>query len=634
MYFGADYNPEQWPEHVWKEDIQLMHEASVNLVSVGIFSWARLEPEEGVFDFGWMDRLLDALHDGGIAVDLATGTASPPPWAVHRYPDIVPVTAEGVPLGVGSRQHYAPTSPDYRRLAGNLARAVGERYATHPAVRMWHVNNEYACHVRSDFSTHAEKSFREWLRARYGSIEALNAAWGTTFWSQHYAQFDEVQPPRAAPTTQNPCAVLDFRRFTSDSILELFVMERDILREAGVQQPITTNFMGPFPALDYWKWAAEVDFVSDDNYPDPRDPAAFRQAAFARDLMRSLKPGHPWLLMEQAPNAVQWRPNNAPKAPGQMAAWSEQAIARGSDGVMYFQWRQSRAGQEKFHSAMVPQSGTRSRTWQEIRRLGNDLAERRADTPDPGEVAIMWDWENAWALDQVDLPADINYTEQVFIWYQALHRAHIQCSFVKPTSELSGFKVIIAPTLYLLAETGAENLKSFVESGGTLVTTAFTDIVNEHDHFREGGYGVQLGDVLGGQPIDIYGVESADGLHLTTNDGDTVEPQVMVETFELVSGTAEWALSDGTAGMVVNSYGAGTSVHLTTLADERIASRTIQRVICDAQVRPVLAGLPEVVEAIATADGVVLINHSITNTSISDSIEAAAPLAPFEARRL
>src|SRR3954454_1411869 len=393
IYYGGDYNPEQWPEDVWREDVDLMRRAGVNLATVGVFSWARIQPDEGIFDYDWLDRVIELLHANDIAVDLATGTASTPPWATSRYPGIHARNRDGATLWPGGRQHYAPTSADYRRLASELVSRTVERYRQHPAVVLWHINNEYGCHTPYDYSESAAQGFREWLRARYGSIDALNDAWGTMFWSQRYTDFTQIVPPRLTPSSVNPGELLDFRRFSSDAMLELLRMEKRIIRDAGATQPVTTNFMGAFPATDYWRWAEELDVISDDSYPDPRDPDAFRSAAFSRDLMRSLKPGTPWILMEQAPNAVNWRDNNAAKAPGQMAALSMQAVARGADGVLFFQWRQAAAGSEKFHSAMLPHAGPDTRTFREVAALGGELA-ALGDLPAPGgeaRVAIVLD---------------------------------------------------------------------------------------------------------------------------------------------------------------------------------------------------------------------------------------------------
>ncbi|HYH78925.1 MAG TPA: beta-galactosidase, partial [Longimicrobium sp.] len=426
MLYGADYNPDQWPEEVWDEDVRLMREAGVNIVSLGIFAWSRIQPAEDEWDFGWLDRVIDKLHAGGIQVNLATATASPPPWVSARYPETLPADESGASYWPGSRQHFAPSSPTYRRLAGEVVRRLAERYVEHPAVVLWHVGNEYGCHLWMDYSDAARDAYRAWLRARYGTVERLNEAWGTNFWSQRYGSFDEVFPPRLAPYSHNPSSMLDFRRFTSDMLLECYLMERTILLEAGATQPITTNFMGPFKPADYNKWAPFMDVIADDCYPDPTNPNRVRDAAFQRDLIRSLKPGVPWILMEQATDAVNWRPTNPGKAPGVLLAETAQSIARGADGIMFFQWRQSLAGSEKFHSAMLPHAGTDTRTWREVVDLGARLA--ALDLPAPGRdarVALVFDWENWWAVEERDHPVDIDYLALSLEWYGAFHERGI-----------------------------------------------------------------------------------------------------------------------------------------------------------------------------------------------------------------
>lgn len=632
--FGGDYNPEQWPEDTWRDDVRLMKEAGVNLVTVGVFSWARLQPAEGEFDFGWLDRVLELMDDGGVEVDLATATASPPPWLVHAYPDVLPVTRTGLRLGPGSRQHYSPTSPDYRRLAADLVHRMGERYRGHPAVAMWHVNNEYACHVHADYSDNAAVAFRVWLERRYRSIAALNEAWSTAFWSQRYSGFAEIEPPRASPSTQNPTSVLDFRRFTSESVLELYRMERDELRRVGAVQPVTTNFMGAFEPMDYWAWAQEVDFVSNDSYPDPRDPHAYQESAFVGDLMRSLKPGEPWLVMEQSPGSVQWRPNNAPKMPGQMAAWSEQALARGSSGVMFFQWRQSRGGSEKFHSGMVPQSGERSRTWHEVVALGASLAGREPANPPRGPVAIVLDWENWWALDQPDLPADIDYRSEVFQWYRAVNSRNVQTSFVRAEDDLSEFRIVIAPALYMLTTAGAECLRSFVEGGGILLTTPFTDLVDEHDRFRDGGYSVQLSTVLGGAPVDFSGVLTEDGRRGSVAGRAAFCIRTLAEDFVVDEGDPILRRDDEVPLLVHKRSGRGASYHLTAFLDDDGAQWVLGLVLDAAGVEPVLHGLDPGVEAIDTGADVVVINQTDHPTAVIAHDHVVTPLAPFEVRRL
>ena len=279
IFYGGDYNPEQWPEETWPEDARLMNEAGVNLVSLGIFSWARLEPRPGAYDFAWLDRAMDLLHEHGIKVDLATATASPPPWLAALHPESLPVTADGVTLWPGARQQYCSSSAAYRDAAGALVRRLAERYRDHPVLALWHGNNEYGCHVAACYCDTSAAAFRAWLHERYGTLDRLNDAWGTAFWSQRYDRWEEITPPRTAPTFSNPTQQLDFQRFSSDALLALFAMERAILAEVTPDVPVTTNFMGFFKPLDYWAWAAREDIVSHDSYPDPSDPRAHVGAA-------------------------------------------------------------------------------------------------------------------------------------------------------------------------------------------------------------------------------------------------------------------------------------------------------------------------------------------------------------------
>lgn len=618
MYYGGDYNPEQWPEEVWLDDVVRMREAGVNLVSLGIFSWSRIQPAEGRFEFEWLDRVIELLHENGIAVDLATATASPPPWMHEKYPQILPVTRDGVTLGPGSRQHFAPSSPEYRRLAAELVTAIAARYANHPAVVMWHVNNEYGCHVHHDYSDAAATAFRGWLERRYGTIDSLNTAWGTDFWSQRYTEFSQVLPPRVAPSNLNPTQLLDFRRFSSDALLECYLMERDIIRASGATQTITTNFMGSFPPLDYWEWAKHVDIVSDDAYPDPHDPQSFRLAAFQRDLMRSLKPNTPWLLMEQGSSALNWRPSNAPKAPGQMAALSWQAVGRGADGVMFFQWRQSKAGAEKFHSGMLPHAGTRTRTWREIVALGEQLAALPAlENPTPARVAIVLDWQNAWATQSPDHPVVLDYFALVQDWHAALQQLHVAVDFVRPDDDLTGRDLVIAPQLYLLAESGAANLRGYVDGGGTLLVGAFSDVVDVNDHFRPGGYLTQLCEALGVWVEDFGALQierDAPGLSSVTFDLDGAEVvgRLLAEEIHLTTAEGIATYSDGRLPghpvLTRNRSGAGTAWYLATIPDRAGLVTVARRILTEASIE--IEELPAEIEISRRGDLLLAINHS------------------------
>ncbi|GAB1821573.1 beta-galactosidase [Herbidospora sp. RD11066] len=376
MYFGGDYNPEQWPEHVWHEDVALMRRAKVNLVTLGVFSWSSLQPAPGRWEFGWLDRVIDLLHDNDIQVNLATPTASPPPWFGRKFPDTLTVTADGTRLSHGSRDTYCVSAPAYRAASKELAAALADRYGGHPALAMWHVHNEYGTWCHCD---HVATAFRTWLRNRHGDLATLNERWTTAFWSQGYSDWDEILPPRATQWLPNPSQVLDFRRFLSDEMLAHFTEQRDLLRPTG--KPITTNFaFGAWVPVDHWKWAREVDLLAIDDYPTG-DLA--EESAFAADLARSWAGEKPWILMEQAAAVEYTRDRTIPRPPGDLTRTTLIHIERGSIGALFFQWRASRGGAEQWHHGMLPHAGPDTRTFHEIIALGQTLATRGNTQPEP-----------------------------------------------------------------------------------------------------------------------------------------------------------------------------------------------------------------------------------------------------------
>ncbi|HKN96552.1 MAG TPA: beta-galactosidase, partial [Pseudonocardiaceae bacterium] len=465
------------------------------------------------------------------------------------------------------------------------------------------------------------------LRARYGSIDALNDAWGTMFWSQRYTDFEQIVPPRLTPANVNPGSLLDFRRFSSDAMLELLRMEKRIIRDAGAGQPITTNFMGAFPAVDYWRWADELDVISDDNYPDPRDPESFRSTAFSRDLMRSLKPGTPWILMEQAANEVNWRSNNAPKAPGQMAALSMQAVARGADGVLFFQWRQASAGSEKFHSAMLPHAGPETRTYREVEMLGADLA-ALGDLPAPGgeaRVAVVLDWHNAWAIDQPDHPAQFDYLAQVRAWHAAFHELNVQVDVVRPEGPFDGYELVVAPSLYLIRDAAA--LNAFVERGGRLLVTAFSDVVDEHDRLLPGGFTRRLGAALGLCVLDFAG--ALPGEAPVTWDGGTFQGDVLAEVLRLDGAEVLGRFGNGDPAVTRHRYGGGEAYYVATMPDAAGRAALVRHLVERGGIEPVMTGLPPRVEACARGGMVALINHNPFPVAAGDTV-----LGPFGYRMI
>ena len=652
IYYGADYNPEQWPEDVWREDVRLMREAGVNLVSVGIFSWSRLEPEPDKFEFGWLDTVLDLLQEGGVQADLATATASPPPWLSHQHPEMLPVTADGVKLWHGGRQHYCPSSPVYRDAAKKLVTAMAERYGKHPALAMWHVGNEYGCHVAACWCDVSAAAFRDWLRERYGSVEGLNEAWGTDFWSQRYSSWDEVIPPRRTPTWPNPSQQLDFMRFSSDALLECYEVEHEVLKRVTPEIPVTTNFMGFFKPLDYWKWAAREDVVSHDSYPDPSDPRAGMLAAMSGDLMRSLGGGKPWVLMEQTTHRVNWREINVAKEPRQMRLWSLQAVARGADGVMFFQWRQSRAGAEKHHSAMVPHGPVEtSPTWHDVVELGQQLSrlETLAGAQSEAEVAIVLDWESWWALELPSKPSGaVRQMRQIEAYYQPLWEQNVLVDFVHPEAYLSRYKLVLVPNLYLVSDAAASHLTAYVEGGGTLVMSFFSGIVDVSEHIRLGGYPQPFRSVLGLDVIDFHPLAAGAVIGLKFADGSAAVGRTWSENIHLAGAEALATFADGPlAGkpaVARHSAGKGTAIYLGTQPETIALARILDSARSTAGVSPT-ANVPKGVEVVRRSGRgktfVFMLNHrdvavdvpiSEAGENLIDGSQVHAGLMRLEAR--
>jgi beta-galactosidase len=551
MHFGGDYNPEQWPKEVWADDIRLMQKAGVNLVSLGIFSWANLEREEGVYDFGWLDEIMDMLHKGGISVDMATATASPPAWMSLKYPQVLPVNFDGVTQVHGGRQAYCAASPVYRQGAAKLVEKLAERYAKHPAVVMWHVNNEYGCHAPYCYCDQTRKSFINWLQIRYVTLDALNSAWGTDFWSQRYHAWDEIPLPKRTPdgTHPNPGQQLDYKRFSSDVTLELFKMERDIIKKYDQKNPVTTNFMSiKFTyAMDYWAWAKEVDFVSTDHYLAQHDPENYIDLAQQADLTRGFANGDQWLLMEHSSSAVNWQPRNYAKTPGQEKRNSMSFVARGSQGSMYFQWRQGQAGSERFHSALVPHAGEDTRVYREVSELGEllkTIPEVANHKTDLAKIAMVYDYEQFWALMQANLPTDdISYPETVAKWYRALWELGLRVDFVHPDAtaeQLAQYELVLMPMVHMLSDSQEKRFMDYAAKGGNLVVGYFSNISDRTLRVKLGGYGGQLvKDFIGVYVEEFYPLRPETTLTLSNGMKATLWSELSrLNGAELVAGFA------------------------------------------------------------------------------------------------
>jgi beta-galactosidase len=586
---GCDYNPEQWDPSVWREDVALMKEAGVGFVTLGVFSWALLEPAPDEYDFGWFDEVLELLHTSGIAVDLATATASPPPWLTMRHPEVLPVDAEGRTLWQGSRQSWCPSSPVFRDHALQLVGELARRYGSHPAVKLWHVSNELGCHVVRCYCDVSAAAFRRWLVGRYGSVEKLNEAWGTAFWSQRYSSFDEVLPPRHTPTMTNPSQELDFSRFSSDALLDYYRAERDVLRSLSPDVPVTTNLMvNPRQfGTDYFRWAPQLDLVSQDHYIDTRLPRPRAEQAFSDDLTRGVAGGEPWMLMESATSAVNWQPVNPAKKPGELLLDSLRHVARGADTVGFFQWRASKAGAEKYHSALVPHAGPDSARFREVVELGATLQKlgEVAGSRVEADVALLVDWEAWWACDLGSHPScKVRYMDAALRWHRAVTELGATADVVHPSTDLSGYKLVIVPTLYLCSDETAAALQAYVEGGGHVLVTYFSGIVDEHDHVRLGGYPGAFRELLGVRTEEFAPL--LPGATVSLDDGSTAD--VWTEVLEARDAEIVARYTDGplpgTPALTRRAVGEGVAWYLATWLDDEATAALADRLTREADV--------------------------------------------------
>ncbi|GKU24523.1 beta-galactosidase [Clostridium folliculivorans] len=506
MFYGGDYNPDQWPEEVLEEDIRLFKKANINVVTLPVFSWAKLQPSEEVYDFQWLDRIMDKLAENDLYVCLATSTAAQPAWMSKKYPEMLPVDFDGRKRKHGGRVNFCPTSEIYKDMSTKLTRKLAERYKNHPGLLLWHIGNEYGNYCYCD---HCEEEFRIWLKKRYGTIENLNKAWNMSFWGHTVYEFDEIVVPsgisemwkdNGRDRSNFQGISLDYHRFMSEAIFNCYLEEYKIIKEITPDLCVTTNLMGTFKPLDYFKWAEKMDVISWDNYPQLIDPMYV--TALRHDLMRGLKDGKPFMLMEQTPSQQNWQPYNGLKRPGVMRLQSYQAVAHGADTVMFFQLRRSIGACEKYHGAVIEHVGHEdTRVFRECTKLGEELTilkDKIIDSRIEAKVAIVFDWENWWAVELSSGPTiELNYLKQIEKYYKAFHDKNISIDFVKSEADFSKYDVVIAPLLYMVKKGVADNIENFVENGGTFITTFFSGIVNENDLVTLGGYPGELRKVLG-----------------------------------------------------------------------------------------------------------------------------------------
>ncbi|WP_426736827.1 beta-galactosidase [Plantibacter sp. 2H11-2] len=621
LSFGGDYSPEQWPWETVLEDMELMREAGVNLVTLGVFSWVVHEPREGVFDFTWIDRMLDLLHENGIAVDLATPTAAVPMWLHRLHPEILPQDEHGHPLAPGGRLGFCPSSQVYRRFAERIVERLAAHVAGHPAVRMWHVSNELGggnarchCAVSND-------RFREWVETKYSTVETLNDAWGMAFWGNSYSSFEEVTTPSGA-TAHNPGQLLDYERFSSDELLEQYRAERAVLLRHTPELPVTTNFMvglGP-DVVDYTRWAVEMDVVANDHYTYGPDPLRHQDLAFSGDRMRGMSGGGPWMLMEHATGGSSWHSINQPKEPGELARHALAHVARGSDSVMFFQWRASKSGTEQFHSAMLPHAGPDSRAFRRVVSLGQDvaaLAEVLGTVVTRADVAILHDNEAGWAVRSGLKPINrMGASETARAMHNAFFERAITTDVVAPWTDLSSYRVVVVPGLFLVSDDNARAVEAFVEDGGTVLVTWFSGVVDEVNTVRPGGFTGAFRSLLGVVVEEFAPL--AEGQTVALDNGwtanrwtEVLQTPAAEAGVEVVASYSDGAVA-GLPAITRRRVGRGTAWYLSADLDAPSLGALIDQLLEETPIAPV-AEVSSGVEAVrrSSPDGsyLFLINH-------------------------
>ncbi len=597
ILFGGDYNPNQWPKEIWEEDIRIFKKASINSATVNVFSWAKIQPSENCYDFEELDQIIEKLSTEGFDIVLATSTAALPAWMFKKYPEVARTDYDGRHHKFGQRHNACPNSLVYQKYAERLATKLAERYGENPQVTCWHINNEYGGECYCD---NCEKAFRVWLKDKYHTIEALNKAWNMEFWGHTVYEWDEIVLPNALSEgigydkTAFAGISIDYRRFNSDSLLKNYMMERDAIRKIDPTTPITTNLMGTFKGLDYFKWAKEMDLVSWDNYPSYNTPWSL--VAMTHDLMRGLKQ-QPFMLMEQTPSQQNWQPYNSLKKPGQMRAQSYQTIAHGADTIQYFQLRRSIGACEKFHGAVIEHVGHEdTRVFRETAALGAELAQLSdiIGTQTQAQVAVIFDWDNYWALEYTSGPTvDLKYVEQIHRYYRYFYEQNIAVDLVPVDADLSKYKLVAAPVLYMIKEGMQERLTDFVMQGGALLTTYMSGIVDQSDNVHLGGYPGPLRELAGiwVEEIDALAPEQSNGVSLVNEDlsgtSNLVSDLIHLENAEALAHYTSNFYA-GMPAVIKNTFGDGTVYYFGGQLEDQLQDQLFKTIVEESDITPVI----------------------------------------------
>ena len=600
LIYGGDYNPDQWLEYpdILEEDIRLMKKAHVNTVSLGIFAWAKLEPQEGVYDFDWMEKIIDHLYENGIYVFLATPSGARPHWLADRYPEVLRVNEMRQRNIFGQRHNHCYTSPVYREKVHIINKKLAQEVATHPGVILWHISNEYGgeCHCPL-----CQKAFRNWLKEKYQTIENLNDKWCTTFWSHTYNSFDQIESPSKIGETQLHALNLDWKRFVTHQTADFIHHEIAALREGGSTLPTTANLMYYFGGLDYFKIAKEIDVVSWDTYPTWHKEAVIDTAydnGMCHDLMRSLK-GKPFFQMESCPASTNWQSVSKLKKPGMLFAQSMQAIAHGGEGALYFQIRQSRGASEKFHGAVIDHyGGNDTRVFKEVSRVGEVLKELKelAGTTVNSSVAMLYDWDSQWAMEDSQGPRNkgLHYLEAMLKFYRGFRKQGVNVDVIDMTCELDKYKVLALPMVYMFKEGFAKKVRAFVENGGTLITSYWSGIADDTDRCYLEGTPHGLMDVLGIRSTEIDGLydwEENSFVPVAGNElglDKTYTCKYLCDLVELRGARTLMTYGsdfyEGYSCLTVNEYGKGKAWYVAADADKEFYGDFLEKVLKDSGV--------------------------------------------------
>ncbi|WP_145410513.1 beta-galactosidase [Paenibacillus xylanexedens] len=628
MFYGGDYNPEQWDHETHIEDLRMFKLAGIDMATINVFSWALIQPDEVTYNFEGLDQLINSLYESGVYVCLATSTAAHPAWMAKKYPDVLRVDADGRKRKFGGRHNSCPNSPTYRKYSEKMADKLAERYKNHPAVLVWHISNEYGGDCYCD---NCEKAFRVYLKERYKTLDQVNKAWNTNFWGHTFYDWDEiVLPSNLSEHWGNNNSTfqgisLDYSRFNSDSMLDCYRLEYDAIKKHIPDSVVTTNLMGFFKQLDYFKWAKYMDIVSWDSYPGLATPFSF--TAMAHDLMRGLKDGQPFMLMEQTPSQQNWQPYNSLKRPGVMRLWSYQSVAHGADTIMFFQLRRSIGACEKYHGAVIEHVGhEHTRVFREVAELGKELqilGDQTLDATVESKVAIVFDWDNWWAIEKSSGPTvALSYVDQIHKYYAAFFRRNIQVDIISVDTDLSKYNIVLAPVLYMVKPGFADKLEKFVEAGGTFLTTFFSGIVNESDLVTTGGYPGELRKLLGiwVEEIDALLPEQKNSIVLKETYGDLQGDYQCGMLCDLLHSEGAEVIAeygeDFYQGMPVvtrNKFGKGEAWYVASDPEERFLDGLLGQLAADKNIHALLE-TPEGVEVSArTKDGkqyLFVMNHN------------------------